>query len=448
MGKENDKNLEINDDTSSEKEENKVTKKKNKLPLIIGLLLVVTIAAIAWVVISAKGRKDTKVQEKLNLAAQYLTDMDYENAIATYEEVLGINPKCPEAYLGLVDVYSAMATDAENKDENDYESILKNYDKAADVLNRALNPELYDSESSKSKGNMTEDNKTIFVAKLDEITLKKTEVQNKWDEYIKEQPKREKEELKQKLLSDDSDLSLAKVGDTVYFGHDGETSLTWKVLEVKDDKVLLLLKGSKGGKDLVKKIDITDSDSLDSIFTKYYFCDEERDKIQKTDIQDTIDIDPYKDTPIVDTSYWREDYLAKAGMGTKPDANNCDAVYTGIEYLEIDKSPYDGQKVYFFPLSYDEALKYNVSNVVLRNYVKRSCEEYIYPKTNAGWNAYKEALEFYGCGSPLSYDPEYGYCLDVYDGDTGVAKIEPNGNVTYESANIDKVSPAMWVSIY
>ena len=37
-----------------------------------------------------------------------MTGLNYEAAIAAYEEAIAIEPKCEEAYLGLAEVYAAM----------------------------------------------------------------------------------------------------------------------------------------------------------------------------------------------------------------------------------------------------------------------------------------------------------------------------------------------------
>ena len=52
--------------------------------------------------------KAHKIEDKLDLGEKYLEELKYEKAIATYKEVLKIDPKNLEAYLGIADAYVAM----------------------------------------------------------------------------------------------------------------------------------------------------------------------------------------------------------------------------------------------------------------------------------------------------------------------------------------------------
>ena len=80
------------------------TKGLNKKFIFIAIVFIAVglVAALVLVSMSAKGRK---VEEQLNLGAKYLSELKYEQAIAAYEAVIKINPKCEEAYLALADVY-------------------------------------------------------------------------------------------------------------------------------------------------------------------------------------------------------------------------------------------------------------------------------------------------------------------------------------------------------
>lgn len=55
------------------------------------------------VLLSTKGNDG--LQKKIEMANQYLLELDYENAIALYDEVLEIDSKNVEAYLGLAECY-------------------------------------------------------------------------------------------------------------------------------------------------------------------------------------------------------------------------------------------------------------------------------------------------------------------------------------------------------
>ena len=96
------------------------TKGYNKKFLFIAIVLI-AVGLVAALVLLPTSAKAKKVEEQLNLGAKYLSELDYEQAIAAYEAVIKIDPKCEEAYLALADIY--IATGA--------------FDKAEEILKRA-----------------------------------------------------------------------------------------------------------------------------------------------------------------------------------------------------------------------------------------------------------------------------------------------------------------------
>ena len=99
---------------------------KQRLAVIIGIIAVIIPFVVVGLLVTARGQ-ECKMQEHLDLGAQYLDELDYERAIAEYTAVLSIDPKCVDAYLGIVDAYVGMG---------DYENALLNaqegYDKTGD----------------------------------------------------------------------------------------------------------------------------------------------------------------------------------------------------------------------------------------------------------------------------------------------------------------------------
>lgn len=71
---------------------------KQKKKLLIGGAAAVIILVMA--VLMSIRTEDNKLTELLDLGAKYLDEMDYEAAIATFDEAIAIDPKCEEAYLG------------------------------------------------------------------------------------------------------------------------------------------------------------------------------------------------------------------------------------------------------------------------------------------------------------------------------------------------------------
>ncbi len=84
-----------------------VTKKKSKIvPIIIALVAVLAILAV--VLLTVTGSESSKISRKMAKAEKYVLALEYEKAIDLYEQVLEINPKYLDAYLGLADVYMEM----------------------------------------------------------------------------------------------------------------------------------------------------------------------------------------------------------------------------------------------------------------------------------------------------------------------------------------------------
>ena len=74
------------------------------LPLCAGLLILS---------IGISGTTERERDEQLDLGARYLSELDYEQALAAFEAVLAIDPKCVNAYIGAADAYAGMG-DYEN----------------------------------------------------------------------------------------------------------------------------------------------------------------------------------------------------------------------------------------------------------------------------------------------------------------------------------------------
>ena len=122
-------------------------KKKSAVPVIaISAAAVLIIAAILIVVVlSAKSFGEKKrITDHLALGERYLSEMDYDQAIAAYLAVIEIDPNNKEAYEGLANTYMAQAdalADSGDKEnaivilENAFAqmSSMQNTDNAADL---------------------------------------------------------------------------------------------------------------------------------------------------------------------------------------------------------------------------------------------------------------------------------------------------------------------------
>lgn len=120
--------------------------KKVMIAFTIIVLVVITIVTSA-AVLSAGDEK--KIKDKLELGEKYLTEMQYEEAIVVFEEVIAIEPRCMEAYIGLADAYLG----------------LEKPDKAIESLERGI-----------TVVKQTKEEKGKIIDKSDELYIKEAKI--------------------------------------------------------------------------------------------------------------------------------------------------------------------------------------------------------------------------------------------------------------------------------
>ncbi len=95
----------------------KVTKKKMwSVPLLIFFVAFIIIFIVVAVIVSnviQSSNLEKQLKEQLALGEKYLSELDYEQAVASYEQAVEIDPKSEKAYMGLSETYVAMG-DYEN----------------------------------------------------------------------------------------------------------------------------------------------------------------------------------------------------------------------------------------------------------------------------------------------------------------------------------------------
>ena len=117
-----------------------VVKKKKKwlIPVIIGVAVTffLIVAIVVIIIVVAIAAPKVKFNKQLDLGEKYLTELDYDNAILSYEQAIKLNPKSEAAYLGLAGVYDTMAEDTAKSDPA---KAIDSYEKAVDALDRGYN---------------------------------------------------------------------------------------------------------------------------------------------------------------------------------------------------------------------------------------------------------------------------------------------------------------------
>lgn len=85
--------------------------KKKKKTFLIPVIIAITVAVIAIVVIVIVANANSKVRrvEKLmDTAEKYVSELDYKQAVATYKEIIEIDPTNVQAYINLAELYVLM----------------------------------------------------------------------------------------------------------------------------------------------------------------------------------------------------------------------------------------------------------------------------------------------------------------------------------------------------
>ena len=125
-------------------------KKKTSAPVIVVsvAMVVIVVAIIVAVVLFAKSSGEKRrIADQLALGDRYLSELDYDQAIAAYRAVIEIDPKNKEAYENFVDTYIAWS-DATATDGDPDESIklLENAVSELETLRSEDNNEIIDEQ--------------------------------------------------------------------------------------------------------------------------------------------------------------------------------------------------------------------------------------------------------------------------------------------------------------
>ena len=78
---------------------------KNKKKKVYLSVVIIVIIAIIVGLILYKNSDAVKVREQLDLGQKYLSELEYDQAVAAYEIAIEIEPMNVDAYLGLADAY-------------------------------------------------------------------------------------------------------------------------------------------------------------------------------------------------------------------------------------------------------------------------------------------------------------------------------------------------------
>lgn len=113
---------------------------KNRKPLILAISAVALILVLfIFIFIVRSNSPSSRFQEQLELGNRYLSEMNYEQAVAAFEAAIEIDPKNVEAYKGLIDAYAG---------QGNSDGILKAYEIASENLDEQSMNIVRDSAST------------------------------------------------------------------------------------------------------------------------------------------------------------------------------------------------------------------------------------------------------------------------------------------------------------
>ena len=113
-------------------------KRSNKGLIILVLALTLVLLGVVLGLIVYTSNPDYRIKRQLSLGERYLSDLDYERAIAAYEEALEIDPHNVEALEGLGDTYESRADTEAVAEAPDWEAARRDHQSARDYYQRAL----------------------------------------------------------------------------------------------------------------------------------------------------------------------------------------------------------------------------------------------------------------------------------------------------------------------
>lgn len=192
-----------------------IKKKKSKLKWII-ICAVSLIAVIAAVIVLVINLNKLDVDESLEEAEKYMAAMKYEEAAATYENIIEAEPECVEAYLSLAEVY--------------YDK-MGNIDKAIQVLEIG-----YKNTKSKKISEKLEELKNIKAYNpIESVSLSKTELELEAEETYTltydVSPENADRDINAKWTSSDENIATVDAEGNVTAVKEGTATITVSITE-------------------------------------------------------------------------------------------------------------------------------------------------------------------------------------------------------------------------
>ena len=206
--------------------ENIIKKKSNPLLLILIVIAVVSLLVLTVTGIAILSNPHRKYEKQLSLGARYLNNLDYEKAIAAYKTAIEIDPKNPDAYKALAEIYIE----------------ISDYEAAAEVLNDGIN---YVDETHELEILLSRIDENVYVSSNINETADTTTSETAMSDSSTEEYKSEETEVTEESPDDSS---YTTDGEYIIFGsyeQDGDSSngpepIEWEIVLDEGDRMLVI----------------------------------------------------------------------------------------------------------------------------------------------------------------------------------------------------------------
>ncbi len=88
-----------------------IARSKNKTRIVIGAAALLVLALVIIAIRVSSSSPERRIREQMDLGYKYLSELNYEQAVACFEAIIEIDPKNIDAYKGIVDVYRQSGDD-------------------------------------------------------------------------------------------------------------------------------------------------------------------------------------------------------------------------------------------------------------------------------------------------------------------------------------------------
>ncbi len=155
--------------------------RSRKRILICAAVIFLTAAGIIVLMFISKNTDNKYISEKLELAQKYLLELDYSNAVLEFTDAIKIDPKNPDAYIGLAEAYigtgdtdKAVSVLKKGLSETEDERIEQLLEKYAALENSKVTEAVTSEETSAVTADSTT---TVTVSETSSLTLTEAETE-------------------------------------------------------------------------------------------------------------------------------------------------------------------------------------------------------------------------------------------------------------------------------